>query len=737
MPYLFIVIVLLFEPLFCIAQQQEPRFHRIPEELLQGAELEKFHVTKDGRLWFGTNKGLASFDGSEMVHYANKGLNGMTNFRVGEISEDKAGNLWIASPEYGLVFFNQKTGWFKKINTSINNKIPSSKIEFVSTLVDSGALVWAGSWYRGFFRYDPSSNSSQHYNLQPNKPQEWESRYENTVRYITEDKFNSNILWLACYGSGIFNFNKKTNLLSKKFICHNSTDSVWQDNNITRLEQINDTTIWFSTWSCGMGVYNTKTGVYKMYRRNKNYEANVYPNGYVIEFFSRVSEKEFYVAPRDTIPAVFNTDSKVFNFIDDEELKKEINRTYNVKCNNGLVWLVKGGGLLLSSNKFNLFDTIQTRLANKNHGYPNGEISCINWNEKEKKYYAGIVYGEGVYVYDSTFKLLKKIAMPPSKALKFTTSVWKLHFDKSNRLWALGDIPCVYDTAANRFIPITKKWPHLNISDSAFYDMAENKDGTIYFYSAQKHLFLFDSKKIQLTKIDFPDINNSVKINFYNKRLLIDVQQQYLYVIHDDNLLQYNLSNKKIRVLKIDSTFFKNSSNQFDASHNLDSDGFVWMVTPDYHLWKISCSDFKIIDTVKINNELIDLHGAQINGSHKEYLLISTFKGQCILNTKTGNCSYLRRKNGLMMDNCRWSMICNGKAFVTYPLVGITQYAPLDKLVTNKRERTAYISALTINNQAVETDTLPMYLSALHLNHTKNTVSIEFSSIEFEFPERL
>ncbi len=165
MLYLFIVIALLFEPLFCIAQQQEPRFHRIPEELLQGAELEKFHVTKDGRLWFGTNQGLASFDGSEMVHYGNKGLNGMTNFRVGEISEDKAGNLWIVSPEYGLVFFNQKTGWFKKINISINNKIPFSKIEFVSTLVDSGGLVWAGSWYRGFFRYDPSSNLSQHYNL--------------------------------------------------------------------------------------------------------------------------------------------------------------------------------------------------------------------------------------------------------------------------------------------------------------------------------------------------------------------------------------------------------------------------------------------------------------------------------------------------------------------------------------------------------------------------------------------
>lgn len=214
----FLSAIIYFQVAISMAQTSpEMRFRKISDDALKGVDIRSFIATRDGLLWFESNKGLASFDGSEMVYYRNKGLETGANYRVTGLCEDSRGNLWIITPELGLLFFNRKSGLFKRIEISINKKIQSAKIQFVKIYIDRQGIIWIGTWDRGFFTYDPQTKVSRHYNLNPAKAIDWENRYENSVRNILQDSRDSTIFWLACYGSGLYSFNKKTAQLKKNF----------------------------------------------------------------------------------------------------------------------------------------------------------------------------------------------------------------------------------------------------------------------------------------------------------------------------------------------------------------------------------------------------------------------------------------------------------------------------------------------------------------------------------------
>ena len=728
----------MFGPAISFCQRHpELRFHKIPDELLQSAEIEKFFVTRNGCLWFGTNLGLASFDGSETMYYGNKGLGGVSNYRVTDLCEDKTGNLWMITPDYGISYFNRKTGLFKKIEISVNEKINSSQIQFIKIFIDRQGLVWLGSRNNGLFKYDPSTNAYSHYNINAGKLPDWLSNYENIVRDIIQDKNNDNILWLGCYASGIWSFNKQTQKLSKRFTHYFTKDTCWQASAITGLHQVSDSIIWYSTWGFGMCEYNIKTGVYYAYQRNAGYKFDVYPNGRVLEYIAQKSDSEFYVAPRDTIPAIFNIRTKKYYYINDDELNKEFKKTQNVKSGfNNEVYYEKGGALFVSSPRFNLFESINIG-GKKNGVYP--EMRCITWDAKHKNYYAGILLGEGVYVYDKDFNLVKKIPMPPYSGKGFVkaTTIWGLHRDKANHLWALGYINCVYDSASLRFIPVTQKWPQLRFLDAEMYDVAEDDSGLLYFSSFNNEFIQLNPFTLEEKILDLPGAGKTVSFSFYNNRILYDSIRKFIYFTNNKNLYQYNLANKKFRSLYADSTYFTASIEKNDCSYMLDRGGFIWLSSPDHYLWKINPDNFKITDTIKFNNSQIDLDGAQLYGAWHEYLLMSTFKSQLLFNTKNYQCIYLNRNNGLLLNQGSKEMLCNNNIFLNYAGTGITQFAPVPALIQQVQKITPYITFILINNHPIVSDTLPQYLKSLRLDYKHNTMSIGFSAIEVQFPDRL
>ncbi len=342
-------------------------------------------------------------------------------------------------------------------------------------------------------------------------------------------------------------------------------------------------------------------------------------------------------------------------------------------------------------------------------------------------------------MYDKDFKLLRKIAMPSysGKGFAKATTIWKLHHDKSNHLWALGFVTCIYDSSSLRFVPIAKKWPQLKLLDSAMYDVAEDRNGLLYFSSLNNEFIQLNPFTLEEKILPLPGARKEGYFSFYSNRVLSDSTRQFIYFTNNKNLYQYCTANKKFKSLYVDSTYYANPIEKHDCSYMLDEAGIIWLSTPDHHLWKIDPGKFKITDTIKFNNSRVDLTGARIYGAWHDYLLISTIKSQLLFNTKNNQSVYLNRNNGLLLNQGSKEMLCNGNLFFNYAGAGIVQYASIDNLIQPSKKITPYITFILINNKPVVSDTLPQYLKKLQLDYTHNTISIGFSSIETQFPDRL
>ncbi|MEP6845746.1 MAG: histidine kinase [Panacibacter sp.] len=130
---------------------------------------------------------------------------------------------------------------------------------------------------------------------------------------------------------------------------------------ITNIEENNSgSVIWFSTLEKGMGKFNmiTKSASFFEYPKKSAGNNTLYP----VETFSRKSANEFFVAVGDSLPAVFNTETGIYSFINDTIFYKTANATTDIKADAlGNLFISKGGGFYWSKhwmqNNSNSFKT--------------------------------------------------------------------------------------------------------------------------------------------------------------------------------------------------------------------------------------------------------------------------------------------------------------------------------------------------------------------------------------------
>jgi len=109
--------------------------------------------------------------------------------------------------------------------------------------------------------------------------------------------------------------------------------------------------VWFSTLEKGMGrwsFFNNGTGApqYFPYKRISAHNSNLLSP---ILNFCRKSDSELFVAPFDSVPAVFNTESQNYSFIKDTSFNSTLNKTTAIELDaSGGLYIIKGGGLFVS-----------------------------------------------------------------------------------------------------------------------------------------------------------------------------------------------------------------------------------------------------------------------------------------------------------------------------------------------------------------------------------------------------
>ncbi len=725
------------------SQYDSLRFKMLENGILHKLDITGIYFTHEGKIWFGTGEGLASFDGNDFRIYPvnAKREENINPERVLAFVEDKDGFIWIFSPNHVLAKFNSRKATYEKVDFLKGYIIPDNKIRISALYFDGQNKLWMGSADYGFFIYDPATGKSEHYNLDNAKPGMWDSRYGNTVRYFVEDPNDNNTMWLACYGLGLLRFNKQTKTISKNFRAVNVKDSVWQNCNITQMD-IKDKTIWFGTWATGMGEYNIETGTYKMYPKNSGFytetvDNDFYAHGHIVTQLKKRSDTEYIVSLVDSLPAIFNTNTKKFTYLNDAQLMRTISRVNAIGIDSSHnTWFLKGGKLYIASPQYNLFYTLSFNSKNPSRYYHG--IGDVIWDNKNKLYYVGVNYSEGIHVFDENLHDKKIITMPPynGAGIVNASSAWRVRFDRAGRLWAMGYIFCVYDSITKQMIAAEKKYPAIKELKKNFIDFTTDTNGNLILMNKERELVFFNAITFAVHTVSLPKIKSEKKVDFNASNILIDTLRNFIYVCDGQAIFQYSIIKNSFKTIEYSSDIANSLPAENVSSYALDFDGNLWIGTRGIFIYEPL--QLKLIKQITARDNLTDNINIHLFRGPPGYMFFFTSKGGNLYSLHDSVFVHFDMNNGMASENLSASCYANNQLFLNIgAYTKLNQYSDVRNLLSLQKQIIPYVSDIRIVNKKIETDTIPEFLSQLQLQHDQNSITLTFSSVEFEFPERV
>lgn len=339
--------------------------------------------------------------------------------------EDKKGNMWLATAELGLAWFNPKTNESKFFKNNPDDPETISANTVMCVTEDHSGLIWSGTWKGGVNILDPKSIK---FGLFRHNSLDEKSIHDNRVQAFcrnTDDK----IYVGTSAGVTVFNLNNTT--FSPLPFDDREATSMRHNSSVLHLLQDDDSTLWICT---GGG------GLYRYLPKQKKYENYIY-------------------GPR---PSDLSSHSPSCAFKDSK---------------NRLWILTLGGGL----NRFNYDTKTFTRYyhdaADETTLSSNDINSVLERNDGKLWIGSG---DNGLNLFDpETGKVKRFITDKNGKRLFPDLSVTSLHRDRKGRMWiATGAGLCIFNEKNE-----TAEWikEHHPIFSSVIYALAEDNSGNIWF----------------------------------------------------------------------------------------------------------------------------------------------------------------------------------------------------------------------------------------------------------------
>ncbi len=331
-----------------------------------------------GHLWIGTGSGLFIYDEDQHLlnfyKHSSDSPNSLPSNNVTSLLCDSQGTIWIGTGN-GIARYNRTKDDFSVFRSPSNS---GNGILCISE--DSNGVIWIGTWYGGFARFNPAKGTFHYFGqVDPSGcpiPR---------VRDIFHE--NDASMWI-CSDIGLFRFDKQTLQLDRKVLspqlAHNSIYDCYRDR---------EGSLWIGTYFNGVCYIPKKYEQIEWYHPLPG--SDVFTGGAISEFCEEANGR-IWVASENGGISLFNPETKKFiptphHLVDDNIHALAISDNY--------LWL---GTFSKGLRRIDLNSGHTRTYLKSDHKFsiPDNHIYALH-KGSDGKLYIGTMHGCAVYHADS------------------------------------------------------------------------------------------------------------------------------------------------------------------------------------------------------------------------------------------------------------------------------------------------------------------------------------------------
>ncbi len=582
-----------FNPAF-----NEIKFHNYnPEEIDLHPVINAIAQDHDGFMWFGTQDGLARFDGKNLKHFnvTPDQTNSLVNNWIYDIHVDQSNQIWIAT-KGGVNVYNPAQESFISLTNQLGEPLLPA-INFENIAETENGDIWLSSQNVGIYRVKPSLKKVTLFDQDSNSSLE--------TRKIWHIAAKNNDLYVATEDKGLLKFVYDKNEF-KQIETHSTIVA------ISRIYISDSDELWAISKDVGASLLDLKTGYFRVFNSSfcANQAKDILKDSRGFFWFATDTGLCGY-DPVNDVEKVYNaTDVNVNSLINDVT-----ERLYEDK--GGVVWV----GTLYGISTWNVNRKQITHLSSKIGNVILGDtVTSFAYDSATEFHYIGSFDGgvSQIHTSTNTIKHFTSDNFPSSKLPR----IMSLRVDSQSNLWMgtfeSGLFKFSKDMTFIRHYQVDSN--EYSISSNAISKIIELKDkriaiatfgGGVNILESNQPSKIFNTKSTPaISSVDVVDIVEDSSGNLWvamlngglaiiqdkinNVRTLSDLlpeQQKRLdhniFSLHDDDeYIWLGTQEKGLLKLKKES-FFENELDLdvFDTTDGLLSNSIYGIVPTEDNVW--------------------------------------------------------------------------------------------------------------------------------------------------------
>jgi ligand-binding sensor domain-containing protein len=226
-----------------------------PERSLSNPIVTSLAADDKGRVFIGTDGGLDVYDGKthKLEHYLPDPANAsaLTSKKITSLLADAKGRVWIGTDQ-GLHRWEAANKTFTRINVSQEGAGPDQSRDVLSLFADRRGHLWIGT-FSGVSDYDPDGGTFKHYVNNPDNPKTISG---GGVVAIAEDSEGS--IWVGTPGEGVSRIDPASGKI-ERFLSDPNDPTTLSFDDVLAIRVDRDGRIWIGTNGGGVSRLDPKS----------------------------------------------------------------------------------------------------------------------------------------------------------------------------------------------------------------------------------------------------------------------------------------------------------------------------------------------------------------------------------------------------------------------------------------------------------------------------------------------